>query len=122
MAAEPKRSFKRTVASTVEGRSPRFLLSSLALAMVLSILAGLGIGIKIGEHNKKKAKPVATTKPTTPTTRRANPTSTTSKQAVEGVVVRETATSLVVTSGKRQGHNGTGSTLEDRDSVGGNGV
>ena len=52
MAAEPKRSFKRTVASTVEGRSPGFLLSSLALAMVISLLAGLGIGIQVGDHNK----------------------------------------------------------------------
>jgi len=67
MAATPKRSFRRTVASTVEERSPRFLLGSLALAMVISLVAGLGIGIKIGEHRKSnKAKPVATTKPTKP--------------------------------------------------------
>lgn len=64
MAATPKRSFKRTVASTVEERSPRFLLASLALAMVISLLAGLAIGIKIGHHdNANKAKRAAVVKP-----------------------------------------------------------
>ena len=73
MAATPKRSLRRTVASTVEERSPRFLLGSLALAMVIALLAGLGIGIKIGEHDKSnKAKPAATVKPKkTPSPRRA---------------------------------------------------
>src|SRR5580765_436556 len=75
MAATPKRSFKRTVASTVEERSPGFLLGSLALAMVISLLAGLGIGIKIGQHDKSnKAKPAAVGKlPKTSTTVRHAP-------------------------------------------------
>jgi hypothetical protein len=59
MAATPRRSLKQTLAGTVEERSPRFLLSSLVLAMVISLIAGLGIGIKIEQHRvKNKAKPV----------------------------------------------------------------
>jgi RNase P/RNase MRP subunit p29 len=100
MAAEPKRSFKRTVASTVEGRSPRFLLSSLALAMVISILAGFGIGYAIGDHNKSTAKAKAVKQ--TPTTRRAKTASTSLKVPLKGTVVRETAKSLVVSTGKRR--------------------
>jgi hypothetical protein len=98
MAAEPKRSFKRTVASTVEGRSPRFLLSSLALAMVISILAGLGIGYAVGDHNNDTAKPKAVKQ--TPTTRRNKTASKALKLPLKGTVVRETAKSLVVSSGK----------------------
>jgi hypothetical protein len=94
MAAEPKRSFKRTVASTVEGRSPGFLLSSLALAMVLSLLAGLGIGYAIGDHNKKTTKPQAVKQ--TPTTRRVKPTAIALKVPLKGVVVRTTPKLLVV--------------------------
>jgi hypothetical protein len=63
MAATPKRTLKRTVADTVDGRSPGFLLSSLAIAMVISLLAGLAIGIKVEQHRAtKKAKPVVATK------------------------------------------------------------
>jgi RNase P/RNase MRP subunit p29 len=98
MAAEPKRSFKRTVASTVEGRSPRFLLSSLALAMVISILAGFGIGYAIGDHNNGTAKSRAANQ--TPTTRRAKTGKTALKVPLKGIVVRETAKSLVVNNGK----------------------
>jgi hypothetical protein len=94
MAATPKRSFKRTVASTVEERSPRFLLGSLALAMVISLLAGLGIGIKIGEHDESNsATPVAKTKPT-PTTKpktAARPTN-----PLVGTIVGKTPKLLVV--------------------------
>jgi hypothetical protein len=100
MAAEPKRSFKRTVASTVEGRSPRFLLSSLALAMVISILAGLGIGYAIGDHNDKTSKPK--TAKHTPTTRRVKTASAARRVPLKGVVVRKTAKLLVVTRGKKR--------------------
>lgn len=65
MAATPKRSLTRTVASTVEGRSPRFLLGSLALAMVISLLAGLTIGMQIEQSrdHTKKAKAAKVVKP-----------------------------------------------------------
>jgi hypothetical protein len=95
MAATPKRSFRRTVASTVEERSPGFLLSSLALAMVIALLAGLGIGIKIGEHNKSKAKPAAVVKPKkTPTTVRKAKKSTLGP--LVGTVVNKTPKLLVI--------------------------
>jgi hypothetical protein len=59
MATTPTRSLKRTLASTVEDRTPRFLLGSLVLAMVISLLAGLGIGIKVEQHRIKTKKSVA---------------------------------------------------------------
>jgi hypothetical protein len=98
-AATPKRSFKRTVASTVEERSPRFLLGSLALAMVISLLAGLGIGIKVGEHNKTKAKPAAAVKPKkTPTSRpAAGPKA---RPPLKGTVVSRAPKLLLISTGK----------------------
>jgi hypothetical protein len=103
MAAEPKRSFKRTVASTVEGRSPGFLLSSLALAMVISILAGLVIGIQIGDNNddKKTGKPTVIVNPTS-TTRRGTKAVRAVKPPLKAVVVRKTPKLLVVTRGTRR--------------------
>jgi hypothetical protein len=93
MAATPKRSLKRTVASTVEERSPRFLLGSLALAMVISLLAGLGIGIKVGENNKSNnATPVAKTKPTTTKPK----TATRPKNPLVGTIVGKTPQRIVV--------------------------
>jgi len=95
MAATPKRSFTRTVASTVEDRSPGFLLSSLALAMVISLLAGLAIGIKVGEHNKSKAKSTSLVKPKkTPTTVRKAPKA--KRGPLVGTVVRKTPNLLVI--------------------------
>ncbi|HTK17265.1 MAG TPA: hypothetical protein VL769_12785 [Acidimicrobiia bacterium] len=98
-AATPKRSFKRTVASTVEERSPRFLLGSLALAMVISLLAGLGIGIKVGEHNKTKAKPAAIKPKKTPTSR-PGAGSKAARPPLTGTVVRKTPRLLVISTGK----------------------
>jgi len=93
MAATPKRSLKRTVASTVEERSPRFLLGSLALAMVISLLAGLGIGIKIGENDESNnATPVAKTKPTTTKPK----TATRPKNPLVGTIVGKTPQRIVV--------------------------
>ena len=46
MAATPKRSFTRTVASTVEDRSPGFLLSSLALAGVAALIAAALVSLR----------------------------------------------------------------------------
>ena len=77
MAGTPKRSLKRTVASTVEDRTPQFLLGWLVIAMIVSLLAGLGIGMKVGEHHKATKKLASLTTPTTrhtgkkPATRRA---------------------------------------------------
>jgi hypothetical protein len=99
-AATPKRSFKRTVASTVEERSPRFLLGSLALAMVISLLAGLGIGIKVGEHNKTKAKPAAIKPKKTQTSRPAGAGSKAARPPLTGTVVRKTPKLLVISTGK----------------------
>ncbi|MDQ1508710.1 MAG: hypothetical protein QOG50_554 [Actinomycetota bacterium] len=97
MAAIPKRSFRRTVASTVEERSPGFLLSSLALAMVISLLAGLAIGIKIGHHdNSNNSAPAAVVKPKTPTTVR--PTAKSKRAPLVGSIVRKTPKLLVVKS------------------------
>ena len=101
MAAAPKRSFKRTVASTVEERSPRFLLGSLALAMVISLLAGLGIGIKVGEHNKtNKANPAAVKPKPTPTSRPAGAGSKGARPPLKGTVVRKLPKVLVISTGK----------------------
>lgn len=61
MATTPKPSLPQRLAGTVEGRTPRFLLGSLALAMVISVLAGIGIGMKVEQHRVKTnaARPVA---------------------------------------------------------------
>ena len=103
MATPPKRSLKRTVASTVEERSPRFLLGSLALAMVISLVAGLGIGIAIGENDNDTSKPAAgiTPKPT-PTTRRPGTRSTLAPAPLLAVVVRAGPRLLVVSKGTRR--------------------
>jgi hypothetical protein len=98
-AATPKRSFKRAVASTVEERSPQFLLGSLALAMVISLLAGLGIGIKVGEHNKTKAKPAAVKPKKTPTSK-PGAGSKTARPALKGTVVKKAPKRLVISTGK----------------------
>lgn len=105
-AATPKGSFKRTLAGTVEGRSPRFLLVSLALAMVISLVAGLGIGIKVGEHNKSTTKPVATVKPK-PIRKpiRKPPVRTVSgfaRPPLNGTVVRTVPRALVMAALKRR--------------------
>ena len=103
MATTPKRSLKRTVASTVEDRTPRFLLGSLALAMVISLLAGLGIGIKVEQHRVESKKPKATATAKTKTKKK-----TVKKTATLGVgplyarVVSKTPTKLVVTNGTRR--------------------
>jgi hypothetical protein len=94
-ATTPKRSLKRTVASTVEDRSPRFLLGSLALAMVISLVAGLGIGMAIGDNDDSPAKPTAGGKPT-PVTRKPGPRSTLAPPPAFGVVVRTGPQLLVV--------------------------
>ena len=102
MASPPKRSFKRTVASTVEERSPRFLLGSLALAMVISLVAGLGIGIAVGENDDDTAKPKAGITPTTkPTTRRPAKT-TFAPPPLSATVVRVGPRLLVVSKGERR--------------------
>ena len=102
MAAEPKRSLRRTVASTVEGRSPRFLLGSIVLAMVIALLAGLGIGIKVGEHNKNKTATAVFVRPKATPTTRGTAASTAAKLPTKGVIVKSGAKGLVVTSLKRQ--------------------
>jgi hypothetical protein len=104
MAPAPKRSLKRTVASTVEDRTPRFLLGSLALAMVISLLAGLGIGIKVEQHRveSKKAKTTATAKTKT------KKKTTTKKTALLGAgplyarVITAGPRNLIVTNGRRR--------------------
>jgi hypothetical protein len=101
-AATPKRSFKRTVASTVEERSPRFLLGSLALAMVISLLAGLGIGIKVGEHNKTKAKPAAVKPKKTPTSKPAGAGAKAARPPLKGTVVAKAPKLLVISTGKKR--------------------
>ncbi len=89
-AETPKRSWKRTVASTVEGRTPRFLLGSLALAMVISLIAGLGIGVKVGEHRKTTTKQAAVEHP--PATRkRVKVVTAFAPPPLKGVVVRTAA-------------------------------
>jgi hypothetical protein len=99
-AETPKRSFKRTVASTVEGRSPRFLLGSLALAMVISLVAGLAIGVKIGEHGKTAAKKTAVVvKPTPTTKKRVAGKSPFAKPPLKGTVARVTPKLLALSRG-----------------------
>ena len=61
---------KRLLKSAVEDRSPRFLLGTIALGVVVALIAGIGIGYKIEESRrapvKKVTKPAKTnTKPTT---------------------------------------------------------
>jgi hypothetical protein len=100
-AATPKRSFKRTVASTVEGRTPRFLLGSLALAMVISLVAGLAIGVKIGEHGKTTTKkPAAVVKRTPTTKKRVVNRSPFAKPPLKGRVARVTPKLLALARGK----------------------
>jgi hypothetical protein len=98
-AETPKRSWKRTVASTVEGRTPRFLLGSLVLAMVISLVAGLAIGVKIGEHSKNSSK-AAVVRPTPTTKKRVKVVSAFAKPPLKGVVVRSLPKLLVLSSGK----------------------
>jgi hypothetical protein len=100
MAATPKRSLKRTVASTVEERSPRFLLGSLALAMVISLLAGLGIGIKVGEHNKTNKANSAAVKPKPTPTSRPGAGAKGARPTLKGTVVRKLPKVLVISTGK----------------------
>jgi hypothetical protein len=102
MAAAPKRSFKRTVASTVEERSPAFLLGSLALAMVISLLAGLGIGIKVGEHNKTKAKAAAVKPKKTPTSKPAGAKAKAAQPPLKGTVVAKAPKLLLISTGKKR--------------------
>jgi hypothetical protein len=100
-AATPKRSFKRTVASTVEGRTPRFLLGSLALAMVISLVAGLAIGVKIGEHGKSSTKKVAVVKRTPTTKKRVVSKSPFARPPLKGVVARVTPKLVAIRRGPR---------------------
>jgi hypothetical protein len=102
MAAAPKRSLKRTVASTVEERSPAFLLGSLALAMVISLLAGLGIGIKVGEHNKTKAKAAAVKPKKTPTSKSAGAKAKAAQPPLKGTVVAKAPKLLLISTGKKR--------------------
>jgi hypothetical protein len=99
-AATPKRSFKRTVASTVEGRTPRFLLGSLALAMVISLLAGLGIGVKIGEHSKTTTKTPPVVKPTPTTKHRVGTKSGFAPPPAKGVILRALPKGIFLSRGK----------------------
>ena len=100
MAPTPRRSLKQTLAGTVEGRSPRFLLSSLVLAMVISLVAGLGIGIKIEQHRvkTKKAKPVAVAKKKPKTVKAKGG----SKGPLNGIVVLSRPKLLVISARGRR--------------------
>ena len=100
MATTSKRSLKRTLASTVEDRSPRFLLGSLALAMVISLVAGLGIGYKVEQHRveSKKTKTTATTK-TKKKTKKKTTTAKVGTGPVFGKVVSTAPKLLVVSTG-----------------------
>jgi hypothetical protein len=100
MATTPKRSLKRTLAGTVEGRTPRFLLGSLALAMVISLLAGFAIGIKVEQHRVKTKKPK--TGVVTPTTKPRKKATTGGKVPLNGTVVRVGPKSMVVSIGTRR--------------------
>lgn len=98
MAPTPKRSLKRTVADTVEGRSPQFLLSSLALAMVISLVAGLAIGIKVEQHRAtKKTKPIVATKKKAKKTVKVKTAST---APLNGRVIRSGPRLLVISTKK----------------------
>jgi hypothetical protein len=101
MATTPKRSLKRTLASTVEDRSPRFLLGSLALAMVISLVAGLGIGYKVEQHRveSKKTKTTATTKKKKKTTKKKTATAKVGTGPVFAKVVSTAPKLLVVSTG-----------------------
>ena len=52
---------KRIVKSALEDRSPRFLLATIALGVVISLIAGIAIGYKVEQSRAKPAKRVATT-------------------------------------------------------------
>jgi len=99
--ATPKRSFKRTVASTVEGRTLRFLLGSLALSMVISLVARLAIGVKIGEHGKSTTKKVAVVRPTPTTRKRVVNKSPFARPPLKGVVARVAPKLVAVRRGPR---------------------
>jgi hypothetical protein len=100
-ATEPKRSFKRTVASTVEGRSPRFLLGSLALAMVISLVAGLGIGIQVGDDDNTTT-PATVAKPKAKPKARVNRASAFARPPIKANIVRARPRILVIARGQRR--------------------
>jgi hypothetical protein len=91
MAATPERSLKRRLAGTVEGRTPRFLLGSLALAMVISLLAGIGFGMKLQQHRDKNTTTRTVTSTTKPAVKPVRGT-------LKGSVLQVTANSLTLSS------------------------
>jgi hypothetical protein len=58
---------KRILKSALDDRSPRFMLATLALGVVIALIAGVGIGYKVEQSRIKPAKK-ATGVRTTPTT------------------------------------------------------
>jgi len=107
MATTPKRSLKRTLASSVEERSPLFLLGSLALAMVISLVAGLAIGMAVEQHrdSSKKAKtavvkkkPNAVKKPV----KKVVPKAVRSNAPPTAIIVRHRPSLLTLSSGSGQ--------------------
>ena len=58
---------KRIMKSALEDRSPRFLLATLALGVVLSLIAGIAIGYKVEQSRAKPAKKTTPQKHTTTT-------------------------------------------------------
>ncbi len=57
---------KSLLRGVVEDRSPRFLLSTIALGVAISLLAGFAIGYKYEKSKRQPAKKVTTTKTTQP--------------------------------------------------------
>ena len=64
---------KRIMKSALEDRSPRFLLATLALGVVIALVAGIAIGYKVEQSRIKPAKKVAVKPNRTGTTRPAPP-------------------------------------------------
>jgi hypothetical protein len=105
MATTPKRSLKRTLASSVEERSPRFLLGSLALAMVISLVAGLAIGVTVEQHRhtSKKAKTAVVKKKNKPTAvQKFVPNAVRSNAPPTAIVVRHAPSLLTLSPGQGQ--------------------
>jgi len=58
---------KRIVKSALDDRSPRFLLTTIALGVAISLIAGVAIGYKVEQSRIKPAKKAAGVKHTTTT-------------------------------------------------------
>ena len=104
MATTPKRSLKRTLASTVEERSPRFLLGSLALAMVISLVAGLAIGMAVERRrdDSNKAKPAAVKKKKPAAVKKATRRAVFTNAPPTAIVVGRRQGLVTVSQGQRQ--------------------